>query len=208
MAVTTEDIKKLRESTGAGILDCRSALQDSNGDFEKAVDYLREKGLAAASKRADRETSEGFIELYSHGDGRVGVIVEINCETDFVGRSDNFRKLAHEVALQVAAAGPNYISENDIPSSVMEREEKIATARAKEEGKPENIIPKIVEGYLKKFKDESVLLRQPYIRDESLTIQDLINQNVASMGEKIIIRRFARYELGEESAADSESGTE
>ena len=208
MAVTTEDIKKLRESTGAGILDCRSALQDSDGDFEKAIDFLREKGLAAASKRSDRETSEGYIELYSHGDGRVGVMVEINCETDFVGRSDNFRKLTHEVALQIAAAGPEYISENDIPSEVLEREEKIAKARAKEDGKPENIIPKIVEGYLKKFKDEFVLLRQAYIRDESHNIQDLINQNVASMGESIIIRRFARYELGEESSADSEAGIE
>jgi elongation factor Ts len=205
MAVTTEDIKILRESTGAGILDCRSALQESGGDFDKAVDYLREKGLAAASKRSDRETSEGYIELYSHGDGRVGVIVEVNCETDFVGRSEDFRKLTHEIALQIAAAAPLYINEKDIPSEVLKKEEKIAIARSKEEEKPEKIIPKIVEGYIKKYKDESVLLRQSYIRDESLNIQDLINQNVASMGENIIIRRFTRYELGEESLADSEA---
>ena len=205
MTVTTEDIKKLREATGAGILNCRSALQETGNNFEKAVDFLREKGLAAASKRADREASEGYVELYSHGDGRVGVMVEVNCETDFVGRSEDFRKLTHEVALQIAAASPLYISEDDIPAEALEREEKIATARAKEEGKPENIIPKIVEGYLKKFKDEVVLLRQAYIRDESLTIQDLINENVASMGENIIIRRFTRYELGEESTADSET---
>ena len=205
MAVTTEDIKVLREATGAGILNCRAALQETGNDFEKAVDYLREKGLAAAAKRADREASEGYVELYSHGDGRVGVMVEVNCETDFVGRSENFRKFTHEVALQIAASSPKYISEKDIPADVLEHEKMIATSRAKEEGKPEKIIPKIVEGYIKKFKDELVLLRQPYIRDESLTIQDLVNSNVASMGENIIIRRFARYELGEESTADSEA---
>ncbi len=208
MAVTTEDIKNLREATGAGILNCRSALEKTGNNFEKAVDYLREKGLAAAKKRANREASEGFVELYSHGDGRVGVMVEVNCETDFVGRSEAFRKFTHEVALQIAAASPQYIREDDIPAEALEREEKIAAARAKEENKPENIIPKIIEGYLKKFKDEFVLLRQAYIRDESLTIQDLINENVASMGENIIIRRFARYELGEETTADSEAKIE
>ncbi len=206
MAVTTEDIKNLREATGAGVLNCRSALQEAGNDFEKAVDLLREKGLAAASKRADREASEGFVELYSHGDGRVGVMVEVNCETDFVGRSEDFRKFTHEIALQIAASSPQYIRGDDVPAEALEREEKIAMARAKEEGKPEKIIPKIVEGYLKKFKDEVVLQRQAYIRDESLTIQDLINENVASMGENIIIRRFARYELGEESTAESEAG--
>ena len=205
MPVTTEDIKKLREATGAGILNCRSALEEANNDFDKAVDLLREKGLAAASKRADREASEGYVELYSHGDGRVGVMVEVNCETDFVGRSEDFRKFTHEVALQIAASSPLYIYEEDIPEEALAHEEKIATARANEEGKPEKIIPKIVEGYLKKFKDEVVLLRQAYIRDESLTIQDLINENVASMGENIIIRRFARYELGETSTANSET---
>jgi len=205
MPVTTEDIKQLREATGAGILNCRSALEEANNDFDKAVDLLREKGLAAASKRANREASEGYVELYSHGDGRVGVLVEVNCETDFVGRSEDFRKFTHEVALQIAAASPLYICEEDIPEETLAHEEKIATARANEEGKPEKIIPKIVEGYLKKFKDEVVLLRQAYIRDESLTIQDLINENVASMGENIIIRRFARYELGETSTANSET---
>jgi len=208
MAVTTEDIKKLREATGAGILNCRSALQETGNDFEKAVVFLREKGLAAARKRAGREASEGFVELYSHGDGRVGVMVEVNCETDFVGRSEDFRKFTHEVALHIAASSPQYIREEDIPAEVLEQEEKIAKARAKEGGKPEKIIPKIIEGYLNKFKDEVVLLRQAYIRDESLTIQDLINENVASMGENIIIRRFARYELGEESTADSEAEVE
>jgi len=208
MAVTTEDIKNLREATGAGILDCRTALTETGNDFDKAVDFLREKGLAAAAKRADREASEGHIEVYSHGDGRVGVMVEVNCETDFVGRSEEFRKLTHEVALQIAAASPLYISENDIPEDVLKHEQEIAAARAKEEGKPENIIPKIVEGYMKKFKDETVLLRQAYIRNDSLTIQDLINENVASMGENILIRRFARFALGEASGKESEGQDE
>jgi elongation factor Ts len=204
MAITTEDIKKLREATGAGVLDCRTALENAGNDFDKAIDFLREKGLAAASKRADRVAAEGVVELYSHGDGRVGVMVEINCETDFVGRSEEFRAFAHEVALQIAAASPEYIKEEDIPESVLKHEEEIAAARAKEEGKPDKIVPKIVEGYIKKFKDDVVLLRQAYIRDDSITIQELFNQNIASMGENIVIRRFARFELGEQSSAEEE----
>ncbi len=204
MEITTEDIKKLREASGAGILDCRTALQNSGNDFDKAMDFLREKGLAAASKRADRVASEGMVELYSHGGGRVGVMVEINCETDFVGRSEEFRTFAHEVALQIAAASPLYIKETDIPASVLEHEKGIAEARAREEGKPEAILPKIVEGYMKKYLDEVVLMRQAYIRDEAHTIENLLSQNIASMGENIVIRRFARYELGEQSSAESE----
>ncbi|MDK2982281.1 MAG: elongation factor Ts [Chloroflexota bacterium] len=204
MAITTEDIKRLREATGAGILDCRTALQNSDNDFDKAVDFLREKGLAAASKRADREASEGVVELYSHGGGRVGVMVEVNCETDFVGRSDEFRTFAHEVALQIAATAPLYVKEEDIPESALEHEKEIAEARAREEGKPEAIIPKIIEGYLSKYKDEVVLMRQAYIRDESLTIEKMLSQAIGAMGENIIIRRFARYELGEQSSGESE----
>ncbi len=204
MAITTEDIKALREATGAGILDCRKALESADNDFDKAVDFLREKGLAAASKRADREASEGVVELYSHGNGRVGVMVEINCETDFVGRSEEFRSFAHEIALQIAAASPIVVKEEDIPESVLEHEKEIATARAKEEGKPDKIIPRIVEGYIKKYKDEAVLMRQAYIRDESITIETLLNQNIGSMGENIVIRRFSRYELGEESSIKEE----
>jgi elongation factor Ts len=199
MTITTEQIKELREKTGAGILDCRKALEDANGDQQKAIDFLREKGLAMAAKRADRVTSEGVVELYSHGNGRVGVMVEVNCETDFVGRSEAFRTLAHELALQIAASSPLYIKEEDIPADVLEHETKIYEARAREEGKPENILPRIVEGSVKKYKADSVLLMQPYIRDESITVQDLINQNVASLGENIIVRRFARWALGETS---------
>ena len=201
MAVTTEQIKTLREATGAGILDCRKALEQAGGDFDKAVDFLREKGLATAAKRSDRDASEGVVELYSHGAGRVGVMVEVNCETDFVARSESFRTFAHEVALQIAAAAPRYIREEQIPESVLEHEREIARARAREEGKPEAILDRIVEGRIVKFKDEVVLLRQAYIRDESITIEKLMMQNVASIGENLIIRRFARWELGESTSA-------
>lgn len=202
MQITTEMIKQLRETTGAGILDCRKALESSNGDIDQAIDFLREKGLATAAKRSDRQASEGVVELYSHGGGRVGVMVEVNCETDFVGRSEAFRNLAHELALQIAAASPLYIKEEDISAEVIEHETKIATAKAREEKKPEAIIPKIVEGSLNKYKDDTVLMRQAYIRDESINIQALINQNVAAIGENVIVRRFSRYALGETSASE------
>ncbi len=197
MAVTIEQIKELRAATGVGILDCRKALETANGDFDKAVDLLRQKGLAKAAKRADREAAEGVIELYSHGNGRVGVMVEVNCETDFVARSEDFRKFAHEIALQVAAGAPQFVREEDIPAEVLEHEREIATKRAQEEGKPEKLIPKIVEGRLSSFKNEAVLLRQKYIRDESITVQKLLHETIAKIGENIVIRRFARWELGE-----------
>ncbi|MFN3307897.1 MAG: translation elongation factor Ts [Anaerolineales bacterium] len=197
MAITTEQIKELREATGVGILECRKALEQANGDFKKAVDILREKGLATAAKRADREASEGVLELYSHGGGRVGVMVEVNCETDFVARSEPFRTFAHEIALQIAAAAPRYIRESDIPEGELEHERQIARARALEEGKPEAVVEKIVAGRIEKFKDEVCLLRQPYIRDENMTIEQLLLQNIASLGENIVIRRFVRWERGE-----------
>lgn len=204
MAISIDMIKELRESTGAGILECRKALENANGDMKAALDFLREKGLATAKKRSARVASEGVVEVYSHGGGRVGVLVELNCETDFVGRSEAFRTLAHEIALQVAATSPLYISEEDIPADVLEHEEKIAATKAREEGKKEVIIPKIVEGSIKKYKDEFVLLNQAYVRDESVTIQDLINQNIASMGENVIVRRFARFGLGETTESAEE----
>lgn len=201
MAITTEQIKELRDATGVGILDCRKALEQAGGDFDKAVDILREKGLATAAKRSGREASEGMVELYSHGDGRVGVMVEVNCETDFVARSEEFRTFAHEVALQIAAAAPLYVQEDDIPETVLDHERQIARARALEEGKPENIVDRIVEGRLNKYKDEVVLLRQAYIRDEDLTVEQLLMQNISAIGENILIRRFQRWELGEETAS-------
>ena len=197
MAITTEQIKELREATGAGILDCRKALESADGDFQKAVDYLREKGLAKAAKRSDREASEGVLELYSHGNGRVGVMVEVNCETDFVARSEAFRKFAHEVALQIAAAAPRYIKAEEVPADVLEHEREIARARARDEGKPEQVIERIVDGRIEKFYDEVCLLRQPYIRDEQATIEKLLHQNIAAIGENIVIRRFVRWEVGE-----------
>ncbi len=202
MEITTEMIKELRAATGAGVLDCRKALTEANGDFQKAVEYLREKGLATAAKRADRKASEGVIELYSHGGGRVGVMVEVNCETDFVARSEAFRNLAHEIALQIAAASPRYIREEDIPTEVLEQELEIARKRALDEGKPAEIAERIARGRLEKFKDEVVLLRQPYIRDENLTVQQLLLQNIAAIGENIVIRRFQRWELGETSSEE------
>jgi len=204
MAITTEMIKTLRETTGAGILDCRKALEQSNGDMEKAMEFLREKGLATATKRFARQASEGVVELYTHGNGRVGVMLELNSESDFVGRSEKFRNLAHELALQIAATSPQYVLESDIPADVIDRETRIATAKAKEEGKPEAVLPRIIEGSIKKFKDEFVLMNQPYIRDENLTVQELVNQNIAALGENIIVRRFARWALGETTAEAAE----
>jgi elongation factor Ts len=200
MAITTQQIKELREKTGAGILDCRKALEQADGDFEKAVDYLREKGLAVAAKRADREASEGIVELYSHGNGRVGVMVEVNCETDFVARSEGFQKFAHEVALQIAAAAPLYVSPDDIPEEVLEQQRQEALDMAREEGRPEKVWKRIVDGRIKKFKDEACLLHQTYIRDDSMTVEKLMLDQIAWLGESIIIRRFARWELGEDSA--------
>jgi elongation factor Ts len=197
MAITTEQIKALREATSAGVLDCRKALEQANGDYEKAVEILREKGLAKAAKRADREASEGMVELYSHGNGRIGVMVEVNCETDFVARSEAFRNFAHESALQIAASAPKYIKEEDIPAEVLEHERQTARARALEEGKPEAVVERIVAGRLEKFLDDVVLLRQAYIRDDSLTIEKLLHQQIGSIGENIVIRRFVRWELGE-----------
>lgn len=197
MAITTQQIKDLREATGAGVLDCRAALEHANGDFEKAVAYLREKGLAKAAKRADREASDGVIELYSHGGGRVGVMVELNCETDFVARSEAFRTLAHELALQIAAAAPNWITEEAVPASALEGESEVARNRAKEEGKPEAAWNKIVDGRIQKYLDEVVLMRQAYIRDENKTIKELVSEAVGTIGENIVVRRFQRWELGE-----------
>ena len=199
MEITTEMIKELRAATSAGVLDCRKALTEADGDFQKAVDWLREKGMATAAKRADRDASQGVVELYSHGGGRVGVMVEVNCETDFVARSEKFRELAHEIALQIAASAPRYLKEDQIPAEVLEHEAEIARVRAKdkEEGKPDNMLERIVQGRLEKFKDEVVLNRQAYIRDESITVEKLILQTVAAIGENVIVRRFQRWELGE-----------
>src|SRR4030065_2535073 len=199
MAISIEQIKQLREETGAGVLDCRKALETYNGDFTKAIEYLREKGLAKAAKRADREVSEGMLELYSHGNGCVGVMVEVNCETDCVARSASFRKFAHEVALQIAAGAPKYIRVEDIPAEVLEEERQKARSLALAEGKSDKVIERIVEGKLEKYYKDNCLLRQTYVRDENITLEDLRNQHVAALGENIVIRRFTRWEVGEET---------
>lgn len=199
MEITTEMVKELREATKAGVLDCRKALEASDGDYRKAVDFLREKGMATAAKRANRQASNGLVELYSHGGGRVGVMVEVNCETDFVARSEQFHKFAHEVALQVAAAAPKYLKEEDIPAEVIEHEMEIAKARGREEGKPEAMLEKISQGRVEKFKDEVVLMRQAYIRDDKTTVGKLLLEQIAAIGENIVVRRFSRWEVGEMS---------
>jgi len=199
MAITAAQIKELREATGVGFLDCRKALEEANGDFDKAVDFLRERGVAKAAKRADREASEGVLDLYDHGNGRVGVMVEVNCETDFVARSESFRTFAHDISLQIAAAAPQWVVEQDIPEDVLDHEAQIARKRALEEGKPENILDRIIEGRLRKFKEEVVLMMQPFIKDEDKTIEQYLHETVAAIGENIIIRRFVRWELGEGS---------
>jgi elongation factor Ts len=199
MAISIELIKQLREETGAGVLDCRKALETYNGDITKAIEYLREKGLAKAAKRADREVLEGMLELYSHGNGRVGVMVEVNCETDFVARSAAFRKFAHEVALQIAAGAPKWVRVEDIPAEVLDQEREKARKLAVAEGKNEKVIERIVEGKLEKFYNDNCLLRQTYVRDEEITLGDLRSQNIAAIGENIVIRRFARWEVGEDA---------
>jgi elongation factor Ts len=200
MTVTTAQIKELREKTGAGIMDCRDTLEEANGDMDKAVELLMEKGLSTVEERGDRETREGMVEVYSHGGGRVGVLVEVNCETDFVARSELFRTFVHEIALQIAASSPLYVTPEDIPEEVLEAERESARNWAIEEGKPEKILDRIVEGRIKKFVDDNCLYRQPYIRDDEVTVEQLLFRNIAAIGENVVIRRFERYELGEETA--------
>ena len=197
MEISTQQVKELREATGAGILDCRKALMQHDGDFDKAVAWLREKGLAAAAKKVGREAREGKLEQYSHAGGRVGVIVEVNCETDFVARTERFQAFAHELALHIAAANPKYMDAADVPADVLDSEQTIARNKAVEEGRPEKALDKIVAGRLEKFYQENCLLKQPFIKDESKTITDLLKETVAAIGENVIIRRFARWELGE-----------
>lgn len=197
MAITMEMIKELREATGVGILDCKEALKISDGDFDKAVEYLREKGIAAAAKRAGRTASDGVIAAYVHHGSRIAAMVELNCETDFVARTDGFQTLAYDIAMHVAASRPQYLSREDIPAETIEKEKQVYRAQMAEENKPEHIMDRIIEGKLNKFYEENCLLEQPFIRDEDLTITDVINEAVAKMGEKIVLSRFVRYEIGE-----------
>jgi len=199
MAVSTELVKQLREATGAGVKDCRDALEASGGDLEIAAAQLRERGLAAAAKRSGRETRNGVLDIYSHGDGRVGVMVEVNCETDFVARTKEFRSFAHEVALQVAAASPRWVNPEDVPAEALEEERAEARRLAQADGKPPAIVDQIIAGRLEKFYAESCLLRQAYIRDETRTLGDMLQAMIATTGENITVRRFVRWTVGEEA---------
>jgi elongation factor Ts len=196
--INAQMIKELRSRTHAGVMDCKEALQEASGDMEKAVDFLRKKGLATAMKRAGRETSEGLIHSYIHTGGKIGVLVEVNCETDFVAKNDEFSTFVRNLAMHIAAARPLGIRREDIPEKVVQREEDVYRAQAIETGKPEKILDKIVQGKMEKFFKESSLLGQQYVRDPDITIQDLIHDMVAKSGESISVRRFIRYQLGEE----------
>lgn len=198
MEITTAMVKELRQETGAGVLDCRKTLEACDGDFEAAAASLREKGLAAAAEREDRQTIEGRVEVYVHPGNRVAVMLELNCETDFVARTDDFEALAHDLALHIAFAAPRYLAQQDIPEEVIERERAVYRAQALEEGKPEHIVDRIVGGKLTKFYEQVCLMEQPFVKDEDKSVKDLIDDVLAKLGEKIVLRRFVRYELGEE----------
>jgi elongation factor Ts len=191
-------VRELREKTNAGMMDCKQALQHTGGDLNKAVDLLRQKGLATALKRAGRQASEGLVHAYIHGGGRIGVLVEVNCETDFAAKSQDFQEFVKNIAMQIAAASPLGVQREDLPAAAVERERAIYLAQARESGKPENIIEKMVEGKMRKFYEEAVLLEQRYIKVPDKSIQDYLNELLTKTGEKVVIRRFARFQLGAE----------
>ena len=197
MEISASMVKDLREKTGAGMMDCKKALSESGGNFEKAVDYLRQKGLATAAKRAGRIASEGRIGSYVHAGGKIGVMVEINCETDFVAKTDDFQVFAKDIAMHIAASNPIFIRREEVTSDILEREREIYRAQARETGKPEKIIDKIIDGKLEKFYGEVCLLEQPFVKDPDLSVQDLLNGLIGKLGEKVEIRRFNRFQVGE-----------
>lgn len=197
MAVNASAVKELREKTGAGMLDCKKALEETNGDIAKAVDVLREKGLSAAAGKAGRAATEGVVESYIHAGGRIGVLVEINCETDFVGKTDQFKEFARDIAMQIAAASPLYVRREEVPTEALEKEKEILKAQALNEGKPEKIVEKMVEGRIGKYYEEYCLMEQTFVKNPDKTIDQLLNEKISTIGENISIRRFVRYELGE-----------
>ncbi|BBI34407.1 translation elongation factor Ts [Cohnella abietis] len=197
MAVNAADVKSLRERTGAGMLDCKKALEEANGDLTKAAELLREKGLAAAAKKGDRIATEGIVESYIHAGGRIGVLVEVNCETDFVGKTEQFRSFVKDIAMQIAAANPKFLSREEVSQAELDKEKEILRNQALNEGKPEKIVDKMVEGRMNKYYEENCLMEQVFVKDQDKTITTLLNEKISAIGEKISIRRFARYELGE-----------
>ena len=198
-AIGADQVKALRDATGAGMMDCKKALQESDGDVEKAVEILRQKGLASAQKRAGRAANQGLIDAYIHFNNTVGVLVEINCETDFVANTEEFRQLVKDIALHIASpAAPRYVSRDEVPEDLVSKERAIFEAQARELGKPDNVIPNIVDGKMKAFYEQTVLLEQPFVKEDSRTIQELLDATSAKVGEKVAVRRFVRYKLGEE----------
>ncbi len=197
MEINAAQVKELRESTGAGIMDCKQALQEAGGDMEKALRILREKGLAGAQKKAGRSAADGIVDAYIHLNNRIGVLLEVNCETDFVARNETFRAMVHDVAMHIAAARPLYVSPEEIPEEVLEQEREINRNRALKEGKPEKVVDKIVEGRMKKYYEEVCLLEQPFVKDPEITVGELVQRTIAAVGENIVVRRFARFQVGE-----------
>ncbi len=195
--ITAALVKELRERTGAGMMDCKKALSATDGDLEKAIDFLREKGLAAAAKKAGRVAAEGLVEAYIHGGGRIGVLVEVNCETDFVAKTDAFKELVKDIAMHIAATNPSYLKREEVPTAELENEQAVLAEQARNEGKPEKIIEKMVAGRIEKYYKEVCLMEQPFVKDPDKTISDLITESIAKIGENISIRRFTRYQLGE-----------
>lgn len=205
MSFTAKDVMTLRQRTGAGMMDCKNALTETNGDMDKAVDYLREKGIAKAAKKAGRIAAEGIVDSYIHMGGKIGVLLEVNCETDFVARGDQFKALVHDIAMHIAAANPLYLSPEEVPASVLEHEKDILRAQAREEGKPEAIVERMVEGRIKSYYEDNCLLNQKFVKDTSKTINELVIEATAQIGEKIAVRRFVRYEMGEGLEKKSEN---
>jgi elongation factor Ts len=197
MSVSAKDVKELRDRTGAGMLDCKKALEETGGDLEAAVDYLRSKGAAKAAKRAEKAANEGTVGHYIHHGGRIGVLVELNCETDFVANTDDFQDLARDLAMHIAASDPLAVGEDDLPAEVLERERQVYLEQVREEGKPEHIQEKIVEGKMRKFLEENTLLKQPFVKDPDVTVEELVTRTSAKTGEKIEVARFARFAVGE-----------
>ena len=195
--ITAALVKELRERTGAGMMDCKKALSATDGDLEKAIDFLREKGLAAAAKKAGRVAAEGLVEAYIHGGGRIGVLVEVNCETDFVAKTDAVKELVKDIAMHIAATNPSYLKREEVPTAELEHEQAVLAEQARNEGKPEKIIEKMVAGRIEKYYKEVCLMEQPFVKDPDKTISDLITESIAKIGENISIRRFTRYQLGE-----------
>jgi len=199
MSVNAENVKKLREKTGAGFMDCKNALTEAGGDMEKAVDLLCQKGIDVAMSREGRAAEEGVISSYVHAGNQIGVLVDLRCETDFVARTDEFREFGRDIAMQVAAMDPEWVWPEDVPEEALEREREVLTQQALEEGKPEHIVEKMVEGRMQKFYADVCLLNQPFIRDDSLTIEDKLNELIATTGERVLIKRFVRFQVGEEA---------